>query len=329
VATRSNPTSTSTSTPQRSRIQRRCGTMAIHHTLLELYPDYRKCLTELEHRCVESRRTARPERAKPYRVEVVVHVLYNVAKENIGAAQIKSQLTVLNRDFRATNPDRSKTPAVWKGLVSDSQIEFALASKDPRGNVSTGITRTRTTLSVFDLDDNQIKKTANGGRDAWPADRYLNIWVCTLAGGILGYAQFPGGPVWSDGVVILNTAFGTGGIAKAPFNKGRTATHEVGHYLNLRHIWGDTEDCSGTDFVVDTPNAEGPNYGAPTFPKISCDNGPHGDMFMNYMDYVDDAAMFMFTKEQTLRMQVTLDGPRKKLWQAAVRASARDSSSSS
>ncbi len=302
----------------RNTPQRRCGTMAVHFSLLELYPGYRKCLTQLEHACVERRRSAPFARAKPYRINVVVHVLYNNEKENISDAQIKSQIAVLNRDFRATNSDRSKTPAVWRGLVSDSQVEFVLATKDPDGKKSTGITRTRSSTTSFAIDDNVIKKTKSGGKDAWPTDRYLNIWVCALSGGILGYAQFPGGPSWSDGVVILNTAFGTSGLAKAPFNKGRTATHEVGHYLNLRHIWGDTEDCSGTDFVVDTPNAEGPNYGSPTFPKVSCSNGPNGDMFMNYMDYVDDAAMFMFTKEQTQRMQVTLDGPRKTLWNATT-----------
>jgi hypothetical protein len=130
---------------------------------------------------------------------------------------------------------------------------------------------------------------------------------------LLGYAQFPGGPPGTDGVVILNAAFGTTGTATAPYNLGRSATHEVGHWLNLRHIWGDTEDCSGTDFVDDTPNAQHPNYGKPTFPHISCTNGPNGDMFMNYMDYVDDAAMFMFTAGQVVRMQATLAGPRAPL----------------
>ena len=104
------------------------------------------------------------------------------------------------------------------------------------------------------------------------------------------------------------------GTAQAPFNKGRTATHEIGHYFNLRHIWGDTEDCSGSDMVADTPNCAGPNYGKPTFPKVSCSNGPSGDMFVNYMDYVDDAAMFMFTPQQMARMRTTLDGPRRTLW---------------
>jgi hypothetical protein len=129
----------------------------------------------------------------------------------------------------------------------------------------------------------------------------------------LGYAQFPGGPKATDGVVILNTAFGTEGTATAPFNLGRTVTHEVGHWLNLRHIWGDTLDCSGGDRVADTPNCAGPNFGQPKFPTVSCGNAPHGDMFMNYMDYVDDAAMFMFTAGQVSRMSACLAGPRKSL----------------
>jgi hypothetical protein len=117
----------------------------------------------------------------------------------------------------------------------------------------------------------------------------------------------------SDGVVINFQAFGTMGTAQAPFNKGRTATHEVGHYFNLRHIWGDTPDCSGSDMVADTPNCAGPNFGTPTFPVITCGNGPNGDMFVNYMDYTDDAAMFMLTTQQAVRMRATLDTSRSGL----------------
>jgi hypothetical protein len=130
--------------------------------------------------------------------------------------------------------------------------------------------------------------------------------VCPLSGGLLGYAQFPGGPAATDGVVINTLAFGTTGTAQAPFNKGRTGTHEVGHYFNLRHIWGDTPDCSGSDMVADTPNCAGPNYQSPTGPVVTCNNGPHGDMWMNYMDYVDDTSMFMFTAQQVLRMRTAL-----------------------
>ena len=182
--------------------------------------------------------------------------------------------------------------------------------------------RVKTTKTSFGADDT-MKAKARGGSDPWPTDKYLNLWACTLGNGLLGYAQFPGGPARTDGVVILNRAFGTSGTAVAPFNKGRTATHEVGHWLNLRHIWGDTEHCEGTDFVDDTPNAEHPNFGKPKFPHITCSNGPNGDMFMNYMDYVDDGAMFMFTAQQVARMHATLDGPRKSIVTAGARARVR------
>jgi hypothetical protein len=243
------------------------------------------------------------------RIPTVVHVVYRREVESITNAQIKSQIAALNRDFRATNQDKSKIPSVWQGLVADAKIEFRLASRNPDGKATNGITRTKTTRRSFGADD-EVKAKASGGVAAWPRSRYLNLWVCNLGGGLLGYAQFPGGPASTDGVVILYSAFGTQGEVAAPFDKGRTATHEVGHWLNLRHIWGDTVDCSGTDRVSDTPNAAGPNYGKPTFPHITCNNGPYGDMFMNYMDYVDDDTMFQFTPGQVTRMNAALAGPR-------------------
>jgi hypothetical protein len=286
--------------------------MAVHFRLLEQFPEFRVHQTDLE-RTTEARMMAESvARAGPTIVPVVVHVVYRTTAENIKTSQVKSQIAVLNKDFRATNADKSKVPAPWKGLVADAQIQFVLATTDPAGRPTTGITRTRTTRNGFS-DDDSVKFKANGGADAWPTDRYLNIWVCRLAGGLLGYAQFPGGPPETDGVVILHTAFGTSGTAAPPFKLGRTTTHEIGHWLNLRHIWGDTPDCSGSDLVADTPNAEGPNFGKPTFPKVSCGNGPNGDMFMNYMDYVDDEAMLMFTPQQVARMNATLDGARSTL----------------
>ena len=292
--------------------RRMCGAMQVHQWLLESEPAFRKNMVELERNIRSQLRTAMEECSIPYQISVVVHVVYQNASQNISKSQITSQIKVLNQDFRSKNPDRSKTPAVWKGLAIDPMIEFALATKDPTGKPTDGITRTATTQSGFE-DDDKVKFDVSGGANVWPTDRYLNIWVCQLNGGLLGYAQFPGGPKKSDGVVILHSAFGTNGSARAPFNKGRTTTHEVGHFLNLRHIWGDTEDCSGSDLVADTPNAETPNYGKPTFPHISCSNGPQGDMFMNYMDYVDDDAMVMFTAGQVARMRATLEGPRKSL----------------
>ena len=293
-----------------AKSRRICGQTAVHSMLLETNPGLRQKLANIEKQ-TQQRIASAKSLAPPAKITipVVVHVVYRSAAENISDAQIKSQIDVLNRDFGATNPDRSTIPSVWKGLSSDTNIRFALARKAPDGSPTTGITRTPTTLAVFG-QDNGVKRKSQGGVDAWPTDKYLNIWVCSLGGGLLGYAQFPGMPRRTDGLVILNTAFGTNGSAAAPFNGGRTAVHEVGHWLNLRHIWGDTEDCSGSDFVSDTPPAKHPNRDKPTFPHLSCTNGPNGDMFMNYMDYVDDAAMVMFTEGQTARMRATLDGPR-------------------
>jgi hypothetical protein len=294
---------------QRTKKHRHCGTMSAHFRLLETDPGFRQRQASLENATARRMLLRTAYRTGVTTIPVVVHVVYRTASENISAAQIKRQIAILNKDFRATNADKSKVPPVWKGLVTDSRIKFVLASKDPKGKATTGITRTKTTRTSFGTGDT-VKSKATGGVDGWPSTKYLNIWVCTLAGGLLGYAQFPGGPAKTDGVVILNTAFGTGGTTKAPFNLGRTATHEVGHWLNLRHVWGDREDCGGTDYVADTPNASGPNYGKPSFPHISCNNGPNGDMFMNYMDYVDDAAMYMLTAQQVVRIHAALDGPR-------------------
>ncbi len=288
--------------------------MEAHSRLLEEDPNFRRNQRELEH--TVARRMALERGALrtggPLTISVVVHVVYNTPTENITLSQIRSQIRVLNRDFRAKNPDKSKAPTVWKGLVADTNVQFVLAKKDPTGKPTSGVTRTKTNRTSFRADD-AMKSTTSGGVNPWPTDRYLNIWVCNLGGGLLGYAQFPGGPAQTDGVVITHRGFGTTGTAAAPFKLGRTTTHEIGHYLNLRHIWADTEDCSASDFVADTPNAEGPNFGKPTFPHVSCSNAPNGDMFMNYMDYVDDDSMFMFSTQQVARMHTTLDGPRKKL----------------
>jgi hypothetical protein len=191
-------------------------------------------------------------------------------------------------------------------LCGDFKIQFCLAKIDPNGKATSGIVRRKTTKKSFSSND-AVKFSSRGGDDAWPADQYLNIWVCNLGHGLLGYAQFPGGPASTDGVVILYSAFGDTLTVKAPYDKGRTATHEIGHWLNLRHIWGDDNGaCTGSDLVGDTPNQANSNFGCPTFPHVSCSNGPNGDMFMNYMDYTDDACMFMFTNGQRDRSYAVL-----------------------
>lgn len=294
--------------------RRQCAAMQEYERLLEEQPSFRRNQERAEEftaRAVASGEADRVAR-KLITIPTVVHVVFRRQQENISKAQIQSQMKALNQDFRATNQDKSKVPAAWKGLTADAKVAFELAKRDPAGKPTDGIVRKQTDRGPFGAGD-AVKKQAHGGSNAWPADKYLNIWVCNLAGGLLGYAQFPGGNASTDGVVILHTAFGTEGTATAPFNLGRTATHEVGHWLNLRHIWGDTLDCSGGDRCPDTPNANRPNVGKPTFPHVTCRNAPNGDMFMNYMDYVDDAAMFMFTAGQITRMNATLAGPRKQL----------------
>ena len=300
--------------PAKTPRRRTCAQMVVHELLVETKPEYRAHRLEVEQqtrRSIDSGQAMRVA-AKLITIPVVVHVVQRTAEEGISDAQVNSQIKALNRDYRAKNPDKSKVPADWKSVVTDANIQFALATKDPGGKKTTGITRTATTVASFG-PDNGVKSKKTGGVDPWPTDRYMNFWVCNLGAGLLGYAQFPGGPAATDGVVILYTAFGTQGTAKAPYNKGRTATHEVGHFFNLRHIWGDRNDCSGNDFVADTPPAQQANFGKPKFPHITCNNGPDGDMFMNYMDYVDDAAMVMFSTGQVARMNATLAGPRKKL----------------
>ena len=288
--------------------------MQVNERLYEMHPGLREKQDRTERRTQRSIESGEAERVlrQLIRIPVVVHVVWRRDVENVSDEQIQSQIDALNRDFRAQNPDRSNVPDVWAGLVADANVEFRLATRGPDGKSTSGITRTQTTRKSFGTGDS-VKTKRGGGHPAWPTDRYLNMWVCNLEGGLLGYAQFPGGPKATDGVVILYTAFGTTGAAKAPFNGGRTASHEVGHWLNLRHIWGDRTDCQGNDFVVDTPRQKLPNTGKPAFPHVSCNNGPSGDMFMNYMDYVDDEAMVMFTTAQVTRMNATLAGPRKKI----------------
>ena len=300
---------------------RKCGTMDVHRRLLSSVPEYAARRADIEnHSRLYETGQASAQRSGVTRIPVVVHVVYNTAAQNISDAQIASQIEVLNRDFRRTNPDVGTTPAPFLPLATDARIEFALATSAPGGGPTTGIERRQTTVASFS-DNDAVKSAASGGMNAWPSDHYLNIWVCPLGNGLLGYAQFPGGPAATDGVVILQSAFGTNGTAAAPFNLGRTATHEIGHWLNLNHIWGDDGNgCTGTDNVADTPNQGGGNTGVPTFPHVSCSNGPNGDMFMNYMDYVDDRAMVMFSAGQVARMQACLDGPRASIGIGAAAA---------
>jgi hypothetical protein len=221
-------------------------------------------------------------------IPVYVHVIYSNTQENISDAQINSQIAVLNADFRKTNSDINQVPTEFAGVAADVNVQYTLA----------GVTRTSSTRTSWGTNDD-MKKASVGGVNPVTPQTHLNIWVCNIGGGILGYAQFPGGALATDGVVVGPNYFGSTGYVSAPYHKGRTLTHEVGHYLNLRHIWGDGR-CRQDDFVSDTPSSDGPNYGCPAYPTVNCQSN---DMTMNYMDYVDDACMYMFSEGQKVRVR--------------------------
>jgi len=242
-------------------------------------------------------------------IPVVVHVVYNKAEQNISDAQIRSQIEALNNDYRRLNADTGLTPEIFRPLAADTRIQFQLAQQDPAGNPTFGITRKFTVKDTFTSIDS-VKFKASGGTDIWNNEHYLNIWVCNLSKGLLGYSQSPGvGLAKTDGLVINYRYFGTIGTVNSPFNLGRTTTHEVGHWLNLIHIWGDSK-C-GNDFVADTPIQADASSRCKPFPYPSCNN--YSDMFMNYMDYSYDACMNLFTIGQRDRMLATLNTLRVRL----------------
>jgi hypothetical protein len=238
-------------------------------------------------------------------IPVVVHILYNTNAENISDAQVQSQIDVLNADYQKQNADTAEIPAYYRSLAANCGFRFGLALADTNGQSTTGIIHKYTNNSYFTIDDD-IKSAATGGDDGWDRDRYLNIWVGNLTGDVLGYSSVVGGAKATDGVVVLYTAFGTTGKATAPFNLGRTAVHEVGHWLNMIHTWGD--DSCGTDLVADTPPQQGPTYGDPSGIIISCGNTPYGNLYQDYMDFTDDIGMHLFTNGQKARM-LTLFAP--------------------
>jgi hypothetical protein len=287
--------------------QRNCSAMEVLEQQLKENPQMLKNMEEIEKQVQEylKKHPNGSGQRTVITIPTVFHVLYRTTSENISDAQIQSQLTVLNQDFTATNGDIGSVPSFFAGVVANVEVQFCLATQDPSGAATTGITRKSTTKTSWGTND-AMKKSSQGGTDPWNASNYLNIWVCNIGGGILGYAQFPGGSAATDGVVLDYRYTGTIGTATAPFNKGRTATHEVGHWLNLRHIWGDA--TCGSDLVSDTPTHNTSNGGCPAHPHYSTCSGAPVEMTMNYMDYTDDACMYMFSAGQKTRMRAVLEG---------------------
>ena len=308
----------------------RCATVEYQKLRHQKHP-YLESETEFENwikKKVEQRKalgTAREE-ATVYTIPVVVHVIHNGESlgtgVNIPDDQILSQIEVLTEDFRRTNADASNTPAMFLPVASDVELEFALAQRDPEGLATSGIVRINGERSQWGIGDNYELKSLS----LWPPEDYLNIWVTDLSRSYLGYAQFPTTDMvngletasesrFTDGVVIDYKAFGS--VDKYPpsnvsssYNLGRTATHEVGHYFGLRHIWGDDRGaCSASDYIDDTPNQGDQTNGCPSSNPESCSST---DMIQNYMDYTNDACMNLFTEDQKTRMRIILDNsPRR------------------
>ncbi len=285
--------------------QRTCASHDHMLQQLENSPKMQQKMDDLENHTISYVKNYASLKAGQTRtIPVNVIVIYANSQQNISQAQIQSQITVLNLDYAGTNSDISGVPAEFAGVTSTgSGIQFVLSNVERHAD------------SRVDWGTSDAMKTAYPPTSPTTT---LNMWICNIGGGILGYAQFPGGAASTDGVVFSPQYCGSADYddgtfyLSAPFNKGRTATHEVGHYLNLRHIWGDGA-CTATDYVDDTPSAAAANYNCPTYPYSSCSSN---DMFMNYMDYVDDVCMYMFSNGQEARMWACLNSTRASLGSA-------------
>lgn len=283
-----NTEATALSTTAKTVAKRSCASDDVLKAQLVQDPTLASRMNQIENFTQKALLTGRLVNGK-VQIPVIVNVLYNTAAENISDAQIQSQIDVLNQDFNAQNADYSSVPALFSGVKANIEISFVLE----------GINRKATTKTSWGTRDT-MKSSKRGGIDPTSSTTKLNLWACTIGGGILGYAQFPGGSAATDGVVIDSKYFGLSGTGAYPYNLGRTATHEVGHWMNLRHIWGDA-NC-GNDLVSDTPTHDSANYGVPAYPHYSTCTGTPVEMTMNYMDYTDDRGMYMFSQGQKSRM---------------------------
>ncbi|GAB4093901.1 zinc metalloprotease [Flaviaesturariibacter terrae] len=287
------------SEPQASQIIeensiRHCGAQEVLDRQLQEDPGMRQRMADIERFTETTIQTGRLVNGV-IEIPVVVNVVYNAAAENISLAQIQSQIDVLNEDYNNTNADGSQTPAEWNGIRANYGIRFVLDA----------VNRKKSNKKSWGTND-AVKKSSLGGIDPTSPATKLNMWSCNLGQSLLGYAQFPGGNPATDGVVILYSSFGSrtkcpSGTYISNYDLGRTATHEIGHWLNLRHIWGDA--TCGDDLVGDTPTAQTSNGGCPAYPKVSsCSTGgTHNEMTMNYMDYTYDRCMYLFTSGQKSR----------------------------
>lgn len=299
-----------------SAMKRSCPSEEIRAEMLQKNPALRQKMTEIEagtERYVNNLALGKVLADGTVEIPVVFNVIYNTAAQNVSDARIAEQIAVLNADYGATNTDIGNIPAAFKpSAAGDVKIRFKLVATNRKQNSKTG----------WKSNLEEMKKASTGGIDATDVTKNMNIWVVNSIldqngqPGTLGYAYYPeNAGQWYDGLVIGYQYIGKTG-ASAPFNLGRTVTHEVGHYLNLPHLWGSSDAGCQTDYSNDTPVSPGPNYGTPTYPlNRVCGGVSRSQMFMNYMDYVDDKVMIMFSANQKTRMQavVAASGPRSGL----------------
>lgn len=311
--------------------QDRCGTVEYSEKLtqrrdvLENTRQFEEWLRRGMRRKQQQGGQQRPQ-ASTYQIPVVVHVIHNGEAvgtgTNISNAQILSQISVLNKDYQRLNTDAANTPAEFAAMAGSFDLEFVLAKQNPEGLATTGIVRVQGSKTSWTMSDNYLLKS----QSYWPAEDYLNLWVCNITD-YLGYAQFPVSNLpglenssnnrLSDGVVIAYSVFGSdddGSFNLDPqYNKGRTATHEIGHFFGLRHIWGDDGNACGNDgdYVNDTPDQAGRTFNCPVHPATSCTS--INKMFQNYMDYTDDRCMNLFTQQQVDRMTTVLENSPRRL----------------
>jgi hypothetical protein len=277
-----------------SQVKRKCGFDAVQQKIAQ-HPDFASYTLKKK---LAYNNFSQQKMDTVIRIPVVVHVIHRLASENISTAQINSQIAVLNKDYRKLNSDTSNATG---SSIADVKFQFVLARINPSGSPTTGITRTSTTI-----DNIGISNKYDSLVPAWNNERYLNIWVCDVGQFILGFAYPPNTPGVSpqeDGIVIGSEYFGTVGSVAAPYDLGRTTTHEVAHYFDLLHIWGSDQSpsCSTDDLISDTPNQDSEVYSCVT--RTSCGSV---DQLSNFLQYVDDACMGNFTLGQKTRMRTAL-----------------------
>ncbi|MEO0471556.1 MAG: M43 family zinc metalloprotease [Bacteroidota bacterium] len=285
---------------------RKCGTDEAHQALMKKHRGIQSILSRKK----QEKKPGFPQVPNPVYPEIVIPVVFHIVTHTaqppflISKEQVYSQLDALNEYFsQEITMYTPVLPKYWADVYArDTRIRFCLARRDPQGNPTSGITRTTTDVPSFSSTLNNIKFDATGGKDIWPRDLYLNIWVGKIDD-LLGYAQYPFGPAETDGIVIDPDGFGTFGTPLPNFSDGKTAVHEVGHWLDLLHPWGPAASCSVDDFIDDTPPQEAPNWLCDPY-TFSCDGSR--DMRENFMNYSWDPCNTFFTEGQAQAMRFQL-----------------------